>query len=74
MATDSHVAEVAIKVESVAAFSRAHDLGLEIAGYPMGPYRVGRVAGRADDAGRGRAPGLSWVSSHFRASWRAKGG
>ena len=39
--------EVAIKVESVAAFSRAHDLGLEIVGYPLGPYRVGRVAGRA---------------------------
>ncbi len=39
------VREVAIKVESIAAFSRAHDLGLEIAGYPMGPYRVGRVPG-----------------------------
>ncbi|HMB07634.1 MAG TPA: hypothetical protein VKP69_28370 [Isosphaeraceae bacterium] len=39
------VREVAIKVESVAAFSRAHDLGLEIVGYPLGPYRVGRVAG-----------------------------
>jgi hypothetical protein len=39
------VPEVAIKVESVAAFSRAHDLGLEIAGYAMGPYRVGRVPG-----------------------------
>ena len=39
------VREVAIKVESVAAFSRAHDLGLEILGYPMGPYRIGRVPG-----------------------------
>lgn len=38
------VREVAIKVESVAAFSRAHDLGLEIVGYPLGPYRVGRIA------------------------------
>ena len=36
---------LAIKVESVAAFSRAHDLGLEILGYPMGPYRIGRVRG-----------------------------
>jgi hypothetical protein len=39
------VSEVAIKVERVADFSRAHDLGLEIIGYPMGPYRVGRVPG-----------------------------
>ena len=39
------VREVAIKVDSVAAFSRAHDLGLEIIGYPMGPYRIGRVPG-----------------------------
>ncbi len=39
------VREVAIKVDSVAAFSRAHDLGLEISGYPMGPYRIGRVQG-----------------------------
>ena len=31
------VPELAIKVEYVAAFSRAHDLGLEIAGHPMGP-------------------------------------
>ena len=43
--TELRVSEVAIKVESVADFSRAHDLGLEIAGNPMGPYRVGRVAG-----------------------------
>ncbi len=39
------VAEVAIKVDSVAAFSRTHDLGLEIAGQPMGPYRIGRIPG-----------------------------
>jgi hypothetical protein len=39
------VREVAIKVDSVAAFSRAHDLGLEILGYPMGPYRIGRIPG-----------------------------
>jgi hypothetical protein len=39
------VTELAIKVESVPGFSRAHDLGLEIAGYAMGPYRVGRIAG-----------------------------
>jgi hypothetical protein len=39
------VREVAIKVESVAAFSRAHDLGLKILGQPMGPYRVARVPG-----------------------------
>lgn len=39
------VREVAIKVESVAAFSRAHDLGLEILGPPLGPYRIGRVVG-----------------------------
>ena len=41
------VREVAIRVESVAAFSRAHDLGLDAVGYPLGPYRVGRVAGEA---------------------------
>ena len=39
------VHEVAIKVDSVAAFSRAHDLGLEIVGHAMGPYRIGRVPG-----------------------------
>ncbi len=39
------VQELAIKVESVAAFSRAMDLGLEIAGAPLGPYRVGRLGG-----------------------------
>jgi hypothetical protein len=40
------VREVAIKVDRVAAFSRAHDLGLEIVGYSMGPLRVARVDGR----------------------------
>jgi hypothetical protein len=39
------VLEVAIKVESVADFSEAHDLGLEIYGYPLGPYRVARLTG-----------------------------
>jgi hypothetical protein len=39
------VLEVALKVESLAAFSEAHDLGLEIFGYPLGPYRVARVPG-----------------------------
>ena len=39
------MSEVAIKVERVADFSRAHDLGLEMIGYPVGPYRVGRVPG-----------------------------
>ena len=33
------VREVAIKCESIAEFSRAHDLGLEAVGPPMGPYR-----------------------------------
>ena len=42
---DLVVSELAIKVERVADFSRAHDLGLEIVGYPMGPFRVGRVPG-----------------------------
>lgn len=39
------IREVALKVESVAAFSSAHDLGLELLGHPLGPYRVARVAG-----------------------------
>lgn len=42
----SEVAEVAIKVESVADFSRAHDLGLAVEGYPLGPLRIGRIQGR----------------------------
>jgi len=37
------VRECALKVESIAAFSQAHNLGLELVGYPMGPYRFGRV-------------------------------
>ena len=41
------VSEIAVKVERVADFSRAHDLGLAIEGYPMAPYRVGRVPGSA---------------------------
>ncbi len=44
---DFSVVEVAIKVERAAAFSRAHDLGLDVAGYAMGPYRVGRIAGQS---------------------------
>ena len=39
------VREVAIKVEEIAAFSRAHDLGLAPEGPPLGPYRVARVDG-----------------------------
>jgi hypothetical protein len=39
------VREIAIRVESVADFSRAHDLGLEIQGYPLGPCRLARIAG-----------------------------
>ncbi|MFO0891234.1 MAG: hypothetical protein U0790_19085 [Isosphaeraceae bacterium] len=39
------VREVALKVESIAAFSCVHDLGLEIRGYPLGPYRVARIEG-----------------------------
>ena len=39
------VREVGIKVESVAAFSRAHDLGLKVLGQPMGPYRMARIPG-----------------------------
>jgi hypothetical protein len=43
------VREVAIKVESVADFSRAHDLGLEIQGIPLGPCRLGRIPGEGTD-------------------------
>ncbi len=43
--TEIDVTEVAIKVESLSAFSMAHDLGLESVGYPLGPYRVGRING-----------------------------
>lgn len=41
----AEVREVAIKVESAAAFSGAHNLGLEILGPPLGPYRVAKVPG-----------------------------
>ncbi len=41
------VREVALKVESVADFSMANNLGLEPVGYPMGPYRIGRIPGEA---------------------------
>jgi hypothetical protein len=43
------VADLAIEVDSVADFSRSHDLGLEIEGYALGPYRVGRIPGAAAD-------------------------
>jgi hypothetical protein len=39
------VREAAIKVESVAGFCRAHDLGRPPLGPPLGPYRAVRVAG-----------------------------
>ncbi|MGO9601604.1 MAG: hypothetical protein ACLP7Q_26820 [Isosphaeraceae bacterium] len=39
------VRDLAIKVESAVAFSRAHDLGLELLGHPLGPYRSGVVPG-----------------------------
>ena len=29
----------------MAEFSRAHNLGLEVSGYPLGPYRLARVPG-----------------------------
>ncbi|HEU5116135.1 MAG TPA: hypothetical protein VFT74_05600 [Isosphaeraceae bacterium] len=37
------VQEVALKVESIADFSRAHDLGLEAKGYALGPYRIAKM-------------------------------
>ena len=39
----AEVREVAIKVESIADFSRAHDLGLVAEGYPLGPCRIARL-------------------------------
>ena len=39
------VVEVAIRVESVAEFSRAHDLGADLVGPPLGPYRKLCVSG-----------------------------
>ncbi len=68
------VSEIAIKVERVADFSRAHDLGLEIEGYPMGPTGWAGCAGDADDAGGRRAAGLSRVSSRFPVIWRRRDG
>ena len=41
-----NVRDLAIKVESAVAFSRAHDLGLELLGHPLGPYRSGVVSGK----------------------------
>ncbi len=43
------VREIAIKVESIADFSEAHDLAMTIEGYPLGPYRVGRLRGGLTD-------------------------
>jgi len=43
------VKDVGIKVDSVAAFSGAHNLGLDVQGYPLGPLRFGRVAGEGTD-------------------------
>lgn len=37
------VSAIALKVESIAAFSQAHQLGLSIVGYPIGPYRFAKV-------------------------------
>ena len=42
------VREVALKVESIADFSRALDLGLKVVGTPLGPYRVARVPASAE--------------------------
>ena len=67
------VGNLAVKVESIAAFSRAHDLGLEILGYPEGPYRTARVCGERTDlfvVERGATSG----SSHFPVSWRVRAG
>lgn len=41
----AEVREIAIKVESIADFSRAHDLGLDVVGYALGPYRIARIDG-----------------------------
>ncbi|MDG3003055.1 hypothetical protein [Paludisphaera mucosa] len=43
------VRDVGIKVESVAAFSGANDLGLTVRGYPMGPLRTARLPGERVD-------------------------
>lgn len=36
------VAALAVKVESIASFSQANQLGLKIIGYPIGPYRFAK--------------------------------
>lgn len=41
--SSNEVREVGLKVESIAAFSSAHQLGLEIHGHPMAPYRFARL-------------------------------
>ncbi|OJW23892.1 MAG: hypothetical protein BGO49_03395 [Planctomycetales bacterium 71-10] len=46
---EAAVRDAGIKVESVAAFSGAHDLGLRPHGYPMGPLRTIRVPGEGAD-------------------------
>lgn len=46
---EAAVRDVGIKVESVAAFSGAHHLGLRPLGYPMGPLRTIRVPGEGSD-------------------------
>jgi hypothetical protein len=43
------VKTLAVKVESAAAFSGAHDLGLTLQGYPLGPYRFASVPGDATE-------------------------
>lgn len=42
---DAKVSVVGLKVESIADFSEAFSLGLDVRGYALGPYRVGRIAG-----------------------------
>jgi hypothetical protein len=41
----AEIREVAIKAESIATFSQAHNLGLEFVGYPLGPYRIAHIPG-----------------------------
>src|SRR5262249_33964685 len=55
------IREVAIKVESIAAFSQAHDLGLTLVGYPLGPYRIARVPAVAEAEVAGSATVFSVV-------------
>ena len=70
----AEVREVAIKVESVAAFSRAHDLGLTIQGPPMGPYRVGRIGWRVGPPWPWSSVEVSSASTRSRATWRGSAG